>query len=162
MWLSRSPWHFGSMARSMHILSLSFDCSFITSPILDQVTSNIQLWSLEKRTSGWRDITSSINLNKNISVIYCRIAIKLVLLKAEWSCLLFRKKSFLCHSGLADMTSLNFQLRISLLFFVWWSHNLVRVTWVVHVSLKSYKISYGLQGHLDLWGQLQGKCIFFL
>ena len=162
MWPSRSPWHLGSMARSMHILSSSFDLFIHNSA--DSWPSHFKCLTVivGKNNFGWKGITSSIHLNKNISVIYCRIAIKLVLLKAEWSFLLFRTKHFYVTSGLADMTSLNFQLRISLLFFVGLSHNLVRVTWVVHVSLKSYKISYGRQGHLDLWGQLQGKYIFFL
>ena len=60
------------------------------------------------------------------------------------------------------MTSLNFQLRISLLFFVGLTHNLVREIWVVHVNLRSYKISCVLVGQLDNLGQWQGQCIFFL
>ena len=59
------------------------------------------------------------------------------------------------------MTSLKFQLRISFLFYVWLSHNLVKEIWVVHMTLRSYKISCDIEGHVDLWGQLQGKCIFF-
>ena len=59
------------------------------------------------------------------------------------------------------MTSLNFQLRISFLFYVGLSHNLVKEIWVVHMTLRSYKISCDIEGHVDLWGQLQGKCIFF-
>ena len=81
---------------------------------------------VDKVTSCCRSITSSIYLNWNISVIYHQIKIKLVLEKAEWRCLLFRKKIlFKVTSGLADMTSLSFQLRISLLFYVGLSHNLV-------------------------------------
>ena len=38
---------------------------------------------------------------------------------------------------------------------------LVKEIWVVHMTLRSYKISCGIKGHVDLWGQLQGKCIFF-
>ena len=49
------------------------------------------------------------------------------------------------------MTSLNFQLRISLLFFVRLRQNLVREIWVVLVTLSSYKISCDLEGHLDPW-----------
>ena len=60
------------------------------------------------------------------------------------------------------MTSLSFQLRISLLLYVWLSHNLVREMRSVYVTLRLYKISCDLEGHLDLWGQLQGKRIFFL
>ena len=60
------------------------------------------------------------------------------------------------------MTSLNFRLRIALLCYVDMNHSLVRVIWVMHVTFWSYKISYDLQGHLELWGQLQGDCIFIL
>ena len=45
-----------------------------------------------KETSGCRGITSSLYLNWNISVIYCRTEINLFLVKAEWWWLLFRKK----------------------------------------------------------------------
>ena len=124
--------------------------SFITPPFIYQVISNVWMWLLEKRTSGWKGITSSIHLNKNISVIYCPIAIKLILLRAEWSFLLFRTKHFYVTSGLADMTSLNFQLRISPLFVVRLSCKLIRVIWVVHVTLRLCKISCDLEGHLDI------------
>ena len=60
------------------------------------------------------------------------------------------------------MPSLKFQLRISFLFYVGFSHNLVKEIWVVHMTLRSYKISCEIDGHVDLWSQLQGKCIFFL
>ena len=30
------------------------------------------------------------------------------------------------------------------------------------MTLWSYEISCDIEGHLDLWGQLQDKCIFFL
>ena len=141
------------------------DCPFITRPILNRVSSDFQLWSLKKGTSGWRDITSWIYLIWNISVI-----LKLW----DWYQTYFGKKQydddfnfvkktlFYVTSGLADMVSLNFQLRISLLFFVGLSYTLVRVIWLVHVALKSYKISCELEGHLDLWCQWQGQCIFFL
>ena len=66
------------------------------------------------------------------------------------------KELFYVTSGLAYITSLNIQLRISLLFFVRLRHNLVRENWVVLVTLRSYKISCDLEGHLDLWGQGQG------
>ena len=59
------------------------------------------------------------------------------------------------------MTSLKFQLRITFLFYVGLSHNLVKEIWVVHMTLRSYKISSDLEGHVDIWGQLQGKCILF-
>ena len=60
------------------------------------------------------------------------------------------------------MTSLKFQLRISFLFNVWFRHNLVKDIWVVHMTLRSYKISCEIEGDVDLWSQLQDKCIFFL
>ena len=60
------------------------------------------------------------------------------------------------------MPSLKFQLRISFLFYVGFSHNLVKEIWVVHMTLRSYKISCEIEGPVDLWSQLQGKCIFFL
>ena len=60
------------------------------------------------------------------------------------------------------MTSFNFKWRIYLLYFVGLSHNLVRVIWVVYVSLTSYHILCDLQGHLDIWSQCQGQCIYFL
>ena len=56
----------------------------------------------------------------------------------------------------------SFQLRISLLLYVWLSHSLVREMRLVHVTFRSYKISCDLEGHLYLSGQLQGKRIFFL
>ena len=95
---------------------------------------------VKKGTSGYLGSTSSIYLNWNISVFYCQIDIKLTLLKAEWRWLLFRNNHFYVTSGLADMTSLYIQLRISLLIVVGLSHNLVRVVWVVYDTLWSYKI----------------------
>ena len=52
---------------------------------------------VDKGTSACRGITSSLYLNWNISIIYCWIEIKLVLVKAEWRWLLFREKHYLCH-----------------------------------------------------------------
>ena len=60
------------------------------------------------------------------------------------------------------MTSLWFQLRISLLVYVGLSHKLVREISIVHITLRSYKISCDLEGHLDILGRLQGKWIIFL
>ena len=91
MWPWRSPWPLGSRARSMHILSLLFDLSIHTSVNSWLSHFNFQLL-LKKGTSGWSDITSSIYLNWNISVIYCWFEIKHILVKAEWRWLLFRKK----------------------------------------------------------------------
>ena len=79
---------------------------------------NLSVVVVDKGTSGCRVITSSLYLDWNISVIYCRIEIKLVLVKEEWRWLLFRKNTFCVTSGLANMTSLSFQLRISLLLCV--------------------------------------------
>ena len=97
----------------------------------------------------------------HISIFYCRIGIKLG--KSRMTIKFISYKSlFYVTSVLADMTSLSFQLRISLLLYVWLSHNLVREMKLVHVTLRSYKISYDLEGHLDLWDQLQDKQKFFL
>ena len=74
----------------------------------------------------------------------------------------FFKNIFYVTSGLVDMPSLKFQLWISFLFYVGFSHNLVKEIWVVHMTLRSYKISCEIEGHVDLWSQLQRKCIFFL
>ena len=74
----------------------------------------------------------------------------------------FLKNIFYVTSGLEDMPSLKFQLRISFLFYVGLSHNLVKEIWVVHITLRSNKISCEIEGPVDLWSQLQGKCIFFL
>ena len=117
----------------------------------------------ENGTSGYLGITSSIYLNWKISVIFGRIDIKLVFIKAEWWWLLFRKKVFFyVTSGLVHMTSFKFQLRISFSFYFGLSYNLFRVFWVVNVTLRSFKILCDLEGHIDIWGQWQGQCIFFL
>ena len=60
------------------------------------------------------------------------------------------------------MTSLCFPLRISLLVYVGLSHKLVREISIVHLTLRSYKISCDLEGHINILGQLQGKWIIFL
>ena len=161
MWPWRSPWHLGSSASSMYILSLSFDFSIHISAYSWPRHFKLPTIVVEKGTSGFRGITSSIYLNWNISIISCQIEIKLVLVKAEWQWLLFLKNIFVCHFRSRRMTSLKFQLRISFLFYVGLSHNLVKEIWVVHMTLRSYKISCDIEGHVDLWGQLQGKCIFF-
>ena len=98
----------------------------------------------------------------SISVIYCRIDIRLILVKGEWRLFYFVKITFYVTFGLTDMTSLSFQLRISLLFFNGLSHDLVREILDIHVTLRSYEISCDPECHLDLLGQLLGKWIFFL
>ena len=60
------------------------------------------------------------------------------------------------------MTSLWFQLRISPLLYVGLSQNLIRQKRIVHITLRSYKITCDLEGHHDILGQLQVKWIFFL
>ena len=60
------------------------------------------------------------------------------------------------------MTSFKFQLRISFSFYFGSTYDLFRVLWVVNVTLRSFKISRDLEGHIDIWGQWQGQCIFFL
>ena len=66
-------------------------------------------------------------------------------------------RTFYVTSGLADMTSLSFPWLISLLFYIGFSHNLVGEIWDIHVTLRSYKISCQLEGHVDHLGQLQSK-----
>ena len=161
IWPWRSSWQLWSSASSMYILSLSFDFSIHISAHSWPRHFKFPTIVLEKGTSGFRGITSSIYLNWYISIISCQNEIKLVLVKAEWQWLLFLKNIFLCHFRSRRMTSLKFQLRISFLFNVGLSHNLVKEIWVVHMTLRSYKISCDIEGHVDLWGQLQGKCIFF-
>ena len=73
----------------MYILSLSFGLSIHNSVNSWPTYSKISKVVVDKRTSGCRSITSSIYLNWNISVIYCRIEIKLVSVKAEWPLFLF-------------------------------------------------------------------------
>ena len=75
----------------------SFFISWIVHSLLYQVLNeSLQISTVvfEKGTSGYLGITSSIYLNWDISVIYCWIDIKLVLIKAECWWLLFRKKHF--------------------------------------------------------------------
>ena len=60
------------------------------------------------------------------------------------------------------MTSLCFQLRISLLLYVGLSHKLVREISIVHITVRLYKISRDLEGHYDILDQLQGKRILFI
>ena len=144
---------FVSKASLMYILSLSFDLSIHNSVNSwpRHVTSNFQLSSLKKGTSGFGGITSSVYSHWNICIMYGQIEIKLDLVKAKWQWLLFLLKKFVT-SGLADMTSWKFQLRISFLFYVGLSHKLVKEIWVVHMTLRLYKISCDIEGHIDLWG----------
>ena len=74
----------------MYILSLSIGLSIHNYVNFWRNHFKISKVVVEKRTSGCRSITSSIYLNLNISVIYYRIKIKLVLEKAEWQCLFIR------------------------------------------------------------------------
>ena len=78
----------------MYILSLSIGLSIHNS--VNSWPNDFKLLKVvvDKRTSGCRSITSSIYLNWNISVIYCRIEIKLVSVKAEWRWVLFCKNYF--------------------------------------------------------------------
>ena len=78
----------------MYILSLFFGLSIQNSVNSWPNHFKISKVVVDKRTSGCRSITSSIHLNWNISVIYCRIEIKLDSIKAEWRWVLFRKNYF--------------------------------------------------------------------
>ena len=81
--------------KCMYILSLSFGLSIHNSVNSWPNHFTISKVVVDKRTSGWRSIMSTIYLNWNITVIYCRIKIKLVSVKAEWWWVLFRKSYFL-------------------------------------------------------------------
>ena len=70
--------------------------------------------------------------NRHISVIYCRIEMTID------NDFYFVELLSYVTSGLADIKTLNFFLRISLLFYHGSSHNLVREIWVVHMTLRSY------------------------
>ena len=78
----------------MYILSLSFGLSIHNSVNSWPNHFKISKVVVDKRTSGCRSITSSIYLNWNISVSYCRIEIKLVSVKAEWRWVLFCENHF--------------------------------------------------------------------
>ena len=105
----------------------------------------------EKETSGYQGITSSIHLNSKISVFFFVVLISnLFWSKQNDDDFYFVKTFFYVTSGLADMTSLKFQLRTSFLFYFGLSHNLFRVVWEVHVTLRLYQISCDLEGHLDI------------
>ena len=101
----------------------------------------------EKGTSGYLAITSSIYLNWNISVIYFQIDIKLVLINAEWRWLLFRKKHFAMSLPVSQTwRHIRFNCRSFSFFYFGLSHNLFRVVWVAHVTLRSYKQKRSTEG----------------
>ena len=106
---------------------------------------------VDNGTSVCQGITSSLYLNWNISVIYCRIEVKFVLVKEEWWWLLFGKNTFYVTCGLANMTALSFQLRISLLLFVGLNHKLVSEIWKVHIILRCLKYDVSLKVTLTFW-----------
>ena len=112
---------------------------------------------VKKGTSGYLGSSSSIYLNWNISVFYCHIDIKLTLLKQNDDDFCFVIVTFLCHFRSHRHDVIHIQLRIYLLIVVGLSHNVVRVVWVVHDTLRSYKILCDIKGHFDLLGQLHGK-----
>ena len=132
-------------------------CPFITPSLHDRITSYFHLWSLTKEIP-LQSITSSIYRNCHISIIHCRIEFKLVLVKAEWRLLLFCKKT-LPVSQTWRRKAFNYGY---LLLYVPLSLNLVWEIWDIHVTLRLYQISCGLEVHLNLLGQLQGKWVFFL
>ena len=87
------------MARSMNILSLSFDLSIHNSSRSWSRHFKFQTIIVEKGTSGFGGITSSIYLNWNISIINGQFEVKLVLVKAEWQWLLFLKQHVFVKHG---------------------------------------------------------------
>ena len=91
-WLNR---YYAIHVKCMYILSLFYGLSIHNS--FSSCPNHVKFSTVvvDKGTSGCSSITSSIYLNWNISVIYNRIKIKLILEKAEWRCPLFRKNYFL-------------------------------------------------------------------
>ena len=149
------------MARSMYILSLSFDFS-IHNPA-NSWTHHFKFPTIvsDKRNFRfWRYYV--INIFKLEYFRYLLSHADQTGFGERWMTVYFLKNIFYVTSGLVDMPSLKFQLRISFLFYVGFRHNLVTEIWVVHMTLRSYKISCEIEGHVDLWSQLKGKCIFFL
>ena len=157
MWHWRSPWPLGSRARSMHIFSLLFDLSIHTSVNSWLSHFKFSIVVVEKRNFRLKRYYV-INIFKLEYLRYLLSAWDQTYFGKSRMTMTFisKKKLFYVTSGLAYMTSLNFQLRISLLFLVRLHHNLVREILVVHMTLRSYKISYDLEGHLDIWVQLKG------
>ena len=161
MWPCRSHWHLGSMAKSMYILSLSFDLSIHNSANSWPHHFKFPTIVGEKRNFRfWRYYV--INIFKLEYLRYLLLHADQTGFGKRWMTVYFLKNIFDVTSGLVDMPSLKFQLRISFLFYVGFSHNLVKEIWVVHMTLRSYKISREIEGPVDLWSQLQGKYIFFL
>ena len=157
MWHWRSHWHLGSMARSMYILSLSFDLSSHNSANYWPHHFKFPTIVGEKRNFRfWRYYV--INIFKLEYLRYLLSHAHQTGFDKRWMTVYFLKNIFYVTSGLVDMPSLKFQLRISFLFYVGFSHNVVKEILVVHMTLRSYKISHEIEGHVDLWSQLQGKC----
>ena len=149
------------MARSMYILSLSFNLSIHNSANSWPHHFKFPTIVGEKRNFRfWRYYV--INLFKVKYLRYLLSHADQTGFGKRWMTVYFLKNIFYVTSDLEDMPSLKFQLRISFLFYVGSSHNLVKEIWVVHMTLRSYKISCEIEGHVDLWNQLQCKCIFFL
>ena len=115
---------------------------------------NLSTWSLTKEHSGCRAITSSLYLNWNISVIYCRIEIKLVFVKAEWRWLLFRKKHFLCHFWSSKHDVIKLSIADISLIRRWIESQIGQRDLYSPYNLLVIKISCDLERHIDLWGQL--------
>ena len=137
MWSWMSPWPWGQWQVRCIFSLYRLNFPFITPPILDRVTSNLQLSSLTKGTSGF-GVISIFKLE------YLRFV------QSNWDQTGFGKSkmtvTFISIKksvtfGLADMASWKFQLRISFLFNVGLSHKLVKEIWVVHMTLRLYKIS---------------------
>ena len=152
---------FGVNGRSMYFLSLSFDLSIHNSanswPHHFKFTTIVG----DKRNFRfWRYYV--INIFRLEYLRYLLSHADQTGFDKRWMTVYFLKNIFYVTSGLVDMPSLKFQLRISFLFYVGFSHNLVKEIWVVQMTWRSYKISCEIEGHVDLWSQLQGKCIFFL
>ena len=152
---------FGSMASLMYILSLSFDLSIHNSVNSCPRHFKFPTIVVEKRNFWFR-------MYYVISIFTLEY---LHYVQSNWDQTGFGKskmtvtfisiKKNSVTSGLADMTSWKFQLQISFLFYVGLSNKLVKEIWVVHMTLRLYKISCDIEGHIDLWGLLKVNAYSF-
>ena len=139
----------GSMARSMYILSLSYDFS-IHNPA-NSWPHHFKFPTIvgdKRKFRFWRYYV--INIFKLEYLRYLLSHADQTGFGERWMTVYFLKNIFYVTSGLVDMPLLKFPLRISFLFYVGFSHNLVKEICVRHITLRSYKISCEIEGHVYL------------
>ena len=119
----------------MYILFYRLICPFITPSIHDRMTSNYQLWFLTKMDRYYVIIIFNWYY---VIIIFKLVYLRYLLPDRGQTCLSISIMIYFT-SGLPNMTSLCFQLRISLLLYVGLSHTLIREISIVHITLRSYK-----------------------